>query len=283
MRSKRAQVGDICEIKTPAGLAYIQFTHDADKMGQLVRVLPGLFEARPQEFSDLAERHELYFVFYTLKYALRDREAEVVSHQSVPLWARPYPLMRWPGARDASGKVITWKIFKASDPLTLEAHRKTQILFQLTPEQQGLSIHTLWPHPVMVRELARGWTPERAEEMRLKDLSEAAQRNGKARFADAQSEDVIRHFLYFEKKRDAEHARERLVNLGFSVRVRKGADPRGWLALAQKAPPQSSDELEEVRDKLESLAVQFGGEYDGWEAAVEPFNFEGLEDTPKIN
>jgi hypothetical protein len=108
-------------------------------MGALVRVLPGLFNVRPLDFAELSKKQEAYFVFYTLSYALRDHQAEVVSHQPIPEWAQPYPLMRWPGGRDQSGKVVAWKIVKASDPLTLGSLLRTPITRVLTPEQEKRS------------------------------------------------------------------------------------------------------------------------------------------------
>ena len=80
----KAKIGDIFEIKTPAGLAYVQYTHPGGDMGALVRVLPGLFSARPTNFAELSKHREIYFVFYTLKYALRDHQIEIVSHQPIP-------------------------------------------------------------------------------------------------------------------------------------------------------------------------------------------------------
>ena len=76
---------------TPAGLAYLQYSHDDDGcgMGQLVRVLPGLHDIRPDDFAELARQKELYFVFYTLEYALRAGQTQIVSNQPVPEWAVP--------------------------------------------------------------------------------------------------------------------------------------------------------------------------------------------------
>lgn len=39
--------GDIVEIETPRGLAYVQVTHDHPSYPQVVRALPGLHPARP--------------------------------------------------------------------------------------------------------------------------------------------------------------------------------------------------------------------------------------------
>jgi len=281
MSGKKPEIGDVCEIKTPAGLAYLQYTHDGKDMGQLVRVLPGVFSARPIDFADLAKRRELYFVFYTLNYAIRDRHSEVVSHQPVPEWAQPYPLMRWCGALDPSGKVIAWKIFSASSQLTVREHQCTPLMHNLTAEQRKLSIHQLWPHPVMVKELARGWTPERAEELRLLDIAQAEER--KAGSVVEESPDLMKHYLYFPKKTNAEEAGERLRSWGFSVQVRKGTSGDDWLALATKAPPSSGVQMDELRDEMEALAAQFGGEYDGWEAAIDSLGSQSIEHGQKPN
>ncbi len=267
MSGKKAEIGDICEIRTSAGLAYVQYTHDGRDMGQVVRVLPGLFSARPTDFAELAKQRELYFVFYPLNYTLRDHQAEVVSHHPVPKWAQPYPLMRWCGARNASGKAMAWKIFSASSPMTVEDHQRTPLIHELTPEQQKLSIHQLWPHPVMVKQLARGWTPERAEELRLHDTSEAEKRSGSC-VGEKEASEPMKHYLYFPKKPNAEEVGHQLRSQGFSVQVRKGASG-DWLTLATKAPPTTGEEMDELRDEMEALAAQFGGEYDGWEAATE--------------
>jgi hypothetical protein len=166
---KKAKIGDICEISTSLGLYYIQYTHDGLGMGQLVRVLPGRFSVRPINFAELAREKEVYFVFYTLDSELRNNQTKVVSNQPVPHWAQPYPRMRWQGGYDKDGRTTSWKIFLASDPLTLESHRRTPVIHDLTCEQRKLSIHQLWPHSVLVKELDRGWTPERAEELKMKD------------------------------------------------------------------------------------------------------------------
>jgi len=250
-------------------MGYVQYTHDGGNMGKLVRVLPELFSARPTDFTELAKRRELYFVFYPFDYALRNNSAEIVSHQDVPSWAQPYPLMRWPGAHDEGGKTVVWKIFRASDPLTLETHQRTPVIRRLSPEQQKLSIHHLWPHAVMVRQLARGWIPERAEELRLEDAVENVGREKNQVPEDESSEKIMRHYLYFPEKSDAEKAGAALRNQGFSVEIRKGAGGEDWLALAIKRSPATSEDIDETRDEMESLAAQFSGEYDGWEITLD--------------
>ena len=261
MSRKQAIIGDICESKIPAGLAYFQYTHESKAMGQVVRVLPGFFGARPVDLAELARPKELYFVFYALSYAVRDHQAEIVSHQPVPEWTHPSPLMRWPGASDQSGKTVAWKLFRASDVLTVPMHQRTPVIRTLTPDQEALSIHQLWPHPVMVRQLGRGWIPERAEELRLPDFAEA-----KTRRASRDPE-----------KPNAEKAAERLRKRGLRVEVRKGADGEKDLALATNAPPRTAEQMDELGDEMEALATQFSREYDGWEAEIDSLGPDGVE------
>lgn len=268
MPTKKARVGDIAEIRTPAGLGYVQYTHDGRDMGELVRVLPGLHATRPLDFINLGKAKELYFVFYPLNYSLRARNTDIVSHQPVPEWARPYPSMRWHGARDKTGKTLGWKIISASSPMTLDELRGSPTLSELTPQQQKLSIHQLWPHPIMVKELARGWTPERDEELRLADISTARTQKASQPRVVQLPDKTMRHYLYFPQKPDAEVAGQRLREWGFSVDVLKGADGENWLALARRITPTTAEEMEELRNELEVLAAEFNGIYDGWEFAV---------------
>ena len=225
-------------------------------MGELVRILPGLFATRPAEFAQLANQRELYFVFYTLRHALNQDLAENVSHQPVPEWARQYPLMRWP-ARSQNG-IVGWKLFSAEDVLTLEVHERTPVIRTLSPELEKLSIHQLWPHPVIVRRLASGWTPERPEEFHLKELAGEVNATQVSRSPAK----AARHFLYFPSKQDAERAGERLRSRGFSVEIRKSASQE-WFTLGTK-----DSEGEQAREELEALAAEFGGEYDGWELTL---------------
>jgi len=283
MPRAKATIGDVFEIFTPAGLAYIQYTHDGKGMGQLIRVLPGLFAVRPPDLAELARRRELYFIFYTLEYAIRANEVELVSHQPVPSWAQPYPTMRWGSMPDfQSGKTLAWKCFRASDELTVENHLRTLVVRTLTPEQEKLSIHQLWPHPVMVRELARGWLPEKAEEFRLQDIAKAREWKENSPHKSASPADGMQHFLYFPRKKDAEAAAGELRSRGYSAKVSMGADEQSWLTRAAKDVLETGVEMDKVRDEMEFLATQFGGEYDGWETAIDRFSPNTSEDE-KVN
>jgi hypothetical protein len=281
--AQKASIGDIVEIRTPAGLGYVQYTHDAGTNGELVRVLPGLYTKRPSDFAALARQKELYFVFYIMNYALRTGQAEVVSNQSVPEWAKAHPMMRHAAAFDDFRRVIRWRIISAASRLTLEELQRTPLLTELTPEQKRLSIREIWPHAVMVKELARGWTPECAEELRLKDVAERARNKVNLVQVDESEEKGMRHFLYFTKKNDAEGAAELLRSRGFSVEVRKNAGEENWLTKAITVAPNSGDQMDELRDAMESVAAQFSGDYDGWETPLESLGSDSSAKGQRAN
>lgn len=269
----KARIGDIVEITTPAGLGYVQYTYDGGTTGELVRVLPGLYDHRPSDFATLAQQKEMYFVFYIMNYAIRAGKAEIVSNQPVPGWAKDPPTMRHAAAfGDSFLKVTKWRLISAASRLTPQELIRTPLLTSLTPEQKKLSIHEIWPHIAMVRELARGWTPERAEEIDLQDAAEAE----KCKSTEKTSSEPMKYYLYFPLKGNAEQAGERLKDGGYSVSVSEAPDGEQWLVLAEKSPPKTGEQMDEIRDEMETLAVQFGGEYDGWEAAIDSLGAEDV-------
>ena len=54
--ARRIRVGDVIEIITSRGFAYVHITHihktERASYGPLVRVLPGFFDSRPSQFDN---------------------------------------------------------------------------------------------------------------------------------------------------------------------------------------------------------------------------------------
>lgn len=282
MRSKKLTIGDVVEISTPRGLAYVQYTHSDRDMGELVRVIPGLYASRPLNLAELVRGSELYFVFYTLMYAVRAGQAKIVSNEPLPEHAQAEPLMRHASGRAADGRITGWRIVPALHPLTVDFLLKTPVLRSLTDDQLRLSIHHLWPHPVLVKELAREWTPMRAESLEEQDRQKASAKYAN-QHASRKADDTLRHYFYFPAKKNAEDAGQELQSHGYSVEVRKGADGVSWLTLARKLAPKTDEQMDKLRAEMETLAAQFQGEYDGCEVAITPTCPERFRGTDKIN
>ncbi len=124
----------------------------------------------------------------------------------------------------------------------------------------------------MVGEIARGWTPERDDEMRTIAVTQAAAKESKSPGRESLPR-PMKHYLYFAEETDAQKASQRLVDQGFSVEVRLSAGGEDWLALAVRTAPSTPEEMSHVREEMEAVAEQHKGEYDGWE----------LEETSRAN
>lgn len=255
-------IGDIFEIRTPTGLAYVQYTHLHPHLGKLVRVLPGLYSRRPKSLKQLAEGPELYFVFFTLDVAAKQGTAIHVEHADVPERLRAFPLMRKRGGVDHSGTTLNWYIGsgdRMSTPADLQA--VTNVI-TLTPEQRSLSIQELWPPNVMIEMLSSGWMPDRDDQVNIAagvSTVEPSCEQGWRRFE---------HYLYFERKNDADVAAQRLELDGYDVRVEKEAGGEKWLTKAMTNVPTGSDAVDSFHEYFEGLASDLNGEYDGWSLQV---------------
>lgn len=262
MRTKRPRIGDIYELKVPSGLAYVQYTHEGEDNGELVRVLPGIHSSRPDDFASLSEQKELYFIFCLLAHGLRRGEIEMVSNQPVPERARPFPTMRKAGGRSREGRVLNWHIGHGLRLYTVQEMQNALYTRELTPEQKKLSIAEIWPISTLAAEIEKGWMPERNEELEEIARKKAAAARAQAGPLEPKAK-FIDHYLYFRKKSNAQEAAQHLRNRGWFVEVKPGADDKSWLVLAKQPAPITED-IGDLRDELERLAEELNGEYDGW-------------------
>lgn len=57
---KKIQIGDVFEIETPKGKGYFQYVYHNKAIGELIRILPGLYFDEP-DFPSITMKEELYF------------------------------------------------------------------------------------------------------------------------------------------------------------------------------------------------------------------------------
>ncbi|HKA60713.1 MAG TPA: hypothetical protein VKD28_19000, partial [Gemmatimonadales bacterium] len=89
---KRARIGDIIEIPTSRGLAYVQYTHHDPTHGSLIRVFPGIFDERPNSFTELAKRRARFVAFVPLERAISQKIFDIVGRAPIPEDAQKFPL-----------------------------------------------------------------------------------------------------------------------------------------------------------------------------------------------
>ncbi len=255
---KRARSGDIIEVRTPRGLAYVQHAGKHPKYGDAIRVLPGFFQARPSDWSTLLAE-EGYFTFYPVGAAVSQGVVEIAAHQLIPPGRELPAVYRRAGWTTPEGKVTTWFI--------CEGARQTRRT-ELSADERRLFIADIWNHEFLVDRLVQEWRPEQEPSENSFGDSAPVRRETPPTAENAVPGGRLSHYLYFPERETGEAVAAELRRRGFDVRSRMGADEVNWLVLASHVL-ESPEQLPAVRSELEHLAERHAGEYDGWELAAD--------------
>lgn len=264
---KKARFGDVFEVSTPRGLAYLQYTSKHPRYSDAVRILPGLFKARPtpDELAALTTQ-EGYFTFYLVSLAVRHGLVELVGNYPIPAGLKaPSKLLR-AGFTTREGKVMAWFLWDGT--------RETLLKRELTPEEKRISLAEMWNHELLVHRLAEQWLPEHEHAERQPQAEDStppepsSPREEQPTAPPSGKPVRMRHYLYFPRAKEGKAVAAVLRKRGFSVEYRKGADGVNWLVLAEHSLSPEDEAGLAVREELERLAQQHAGEYDGSETTL---------------
>ncbi len=113
--------GDIVELSTDHGYAYVQVTHDHPAYPEVVRGLPGLHASRPRDLTALAQQEATFCAMFPIKDALQAGRLDGAPAGTAPIpeAARRFPTFRIP-IRDRSGAIVYWW-FWDGEGLTFDA------------------------------------------------------------------------------------------------------------------------------------------------------------------
>ena len=103
----RLSPGDIVEVDTPTGLAYLHLTHEAAPYPAVVRALARGLSARPKDFAALAAGPALFTGLVPLSEIIARGGIMARKVATVATAAQPFPLFRTP-IRDRQGEVVYW-------------------------------------------------------------------------------------------------------------------------------------------------------------------------------
>ncbi|MBU1315793.1 MAG: hypothetical protein KJ947_21110 [Alphaproteobacteria bacterium] len=109
--------GDVVEISTPAGLAYVQVTHTHVAYPEVVRILPGLHAERPP-VSAISSGKTRNVVMIPLAGALAQGKLDgvKVGTADIPGADRRFPTFKMP-IRGKKGEIVYWWLWE-DDGLT---------------------------------------------------------------------------------------------------------------------------------------------------------------------
>ncbi len=224
--AKKAKIGDILEIPTKKGLAYVQYSHEhkepSPRMGSLIRVLPGFFSDRPKEFQAIADQQELYYTLFPVRAAVHRGIFQVARHAAIPEHAKAFPLFRNGQINQETGKYYdNWWLWNGE---------KSWYVGQITDQQLDLSFRTAWNDIALIERIEQGWTPRQAEA-----FIQAARK--KAQEEMPASEKGYTHFLLYDDKTAAENAKRLAKRAGFDSNIIDGAPGVKIKLVVHQRPP----------------------------------------------
>jgi hypothetical protein len=145
------RIGDVFEIDTPRGVAYIQYSHSKPPFGALIRVLPGTFDHRLSAFAELVKEPTRFFTFFPVSAALKRGILAFVAHESVPEHSKPFPLFKVPAPRDPlTGRIKRWWLWDGEREWPVD---------DLAPEHRNLSIRSNINDTLLIERIVSGWSP----------------------------------------------------------------------------------------------------------------------------
>ncbi len=143
--------GDIFELNTNVGLAYLQCVEESSKTEcEMMRILNGTYsDILEANIENLIYQKELYFLEFPLKYAVKKKCVKKIGNYSVPSdlavprYYRTEHIIR--------GEFLGWHIV---DRITL----KRQLVKELSAEQIKLSPYGMWNDTLIAERISEGWT-----------------------------------------------------------------------------------------------------------------------------
>src|SRR5687768_5798610 len=143
----RPRIGDLYEMWTPCGLAYLQYTHEDARMGSLAHVLAGLHPERPKDVPALASTHR-FFVFVPIAPAARAGDLTLVGHAEVPTEFQRLPVFRHELGGD--GSRYGW--------ILRDGDREVGKRKPLSATEQSIPGYEIWTYGLLVDRVGSGWS-----------------------------------------------------------------------------------------------------------------------------
>ena len=119
IRRIRKKIGDVIEVPTSKGLAYIQYTHENKDWGSLIRVLQGFYKTRPsnEELEKVVQKPHRFQTFCPVHYGVNIGVWERVGNFPVPAFAQKFPTFKNTSALPKSDlKEASWSLWNGENP-----------------------------------------------------------------------------------------------------------------------------------------------------------------------
>ena len=145
----RPRIGDVIEITVGSGFGYGQYTHKHAAYGALLRVLPQVFETRPDDFSWVAVAAPQFLTFFPLGAACSRGIVQIVDTQPLSPEAQVFPLFRT--SAGIGNKKGSWWLWDGS---------KEWCIGDLQPGMETLPLRGVINDTLLVERIKEGWRHE---------------------------------------------------------------------------------------------------------------------------
>jgi hypothetical protein len=148
---KRVKTGDVLEVKSSRGYTYIQYVGKHAEYGDVIRVLPGIYDRSLPDVREIVESVG-YLGFYSARAAVSQGLAMILGPFPLPSSTSVPINVRRAGARGPDGTVLTWIIEREGQEFVRE---------NLTDSEKQLPIAAIWDHELLMLRVCEGWHPSK--------------------------------------------------------------------------------------------------------------------------
>jgi hypothetical protein len=149
----KLNVGDIFEIKTAKGKSFFQYVYSNTNVGELIRILPGLYQDNTPDLKEIVKSNELFYVHFPLKAAVKQKIVNFIGNYDIP---KDFEIPKYMRSKkvDQKGNFICWQI------INYETWVRESVI-ELSNDQKKLSPWGVWNDTLLAERLSEKWTPEK--------------------------------------------------------------------------------------------------------------------------
>jgi hypothetical protein len=129
----------------------MQYVNDEPQMGELMRVLPGLYDNVPECLIGLVEQRERFVTFFPLAAAVKRQIVRYVDNVPVPAVVDHFPVLRSPGyVNPATNEIESWWLWNGESAWRVD---------ELSDAEKNFSLKSIMNDTLLIERIISGWTP----------------------------------------------------------------------------------------------------------------------------
>ncbi|WP_394887062.1 hypothetical protein ACG873_20275 [Mesorhizobium sp. AaZ16] len=149
--AKRVRIGDVMQILSSQGVSYAQVSHKHTQYGFLIRVMPGTYDRKPQEFSAVVDQEPQFSTFFLVQTGINQGLFAIVANVPVAPRNQAFPTFRTTGY-GRNGERGSWWLWDGQDEVRLDR--------LLTDAEKRYPLRGIISAPLLVERIDKGYRAE---------------------------------------------------------------------------------------------------------------------------